>query len=93
MPTDLDALARRFREAGRAHHQAYLATDGDDPEWPLWYAEHLHAALQQDLGVRFTRSELVYLLVLADKTHREEAPETDWPAFYARLLASHFSPA
>lgn len=22
-------------EAGKAHHHAFLDTDGDDPEWPL----------------------------------------------------------
>ena len=30
-----------FREVGEAHHQAYIETDGADPEWPLWYAEYL----------------------------------------------------
>ena len=28
-----------FAEAGPAHHRAYFAVDGADPDWPLWYAE------------------------------------------------------
>lgn len=31
-------LASLLRETGQAHHQAYIDTDGDDPEWPRWYA-------------------------------------------------------
>ena len=30
-----------LREVGEAHHQAYIETDGADPEWPLWYADYL----------------------------------------------------
>jgi hypothetical protein len=29
----LEAL---FHEVAKAHHQAYIETDGADPEWPLW---------------------------------------------------------
>ena len=28
-----------FRETGPAHHRAYSAANGADPEWPLWYAD------------------------------------------------------
>jgi hypothetical protein len=30
-----------FRDVGEAHHQAYIETDGADPEWPLPY--HLYS--------------------------------------------------
>jgi hypothetical protein len=40
--TDLAGqLEELFRETGEAHHQAYIETDGADPEWPLWYADYL----------------------------------------------------
>lgn len=29
-----------FREVGGALYEAYIETDGADPEWPLWYAEY-----------------------------------------------------
>ena len=38
-------LEELFREVGEAHHQAYIETDGDDPEWPLWYADYLRDKL------------------------------------------------
>src|SRR3712207_8998070 len=34
-----------FREVGQAHHQAYIETDGADPEWPIWYASFLQERL------------------------------------------------
>jgi hypothetical protein len=31
-----------LREVGEAHHQAYyFEADGNDPGWPLWYANYL----------------------------------------------------
>ncbi len=88
--TDRDTLADLFAAAGKAHHQAYLSTDGADPEWPLWYAEHLHEALAEHLGARFTRSELVYLIVLADKTLQYEAPGASWPTYYADFFLARY---
>ena len=63
--TEVNGLARLLVEAGSAHHTAYLSTDGVDPEWPLWYAEHLHPRVRDVLGVELTQAELVYLLVSA----------------------------
>ncbi len=89
-PALLQRLTDLFRETGRAHHQAFLATDGDDPEWPLWYADFLLDRLKDLLAARFTRSELVYLLVWADRDHARQAPGADWPAFYARFFAERY---
>jgi hypothetical protein len=38
-------LQELFREVGKAHHQAFIETDGADPEWPLWYANFLQGRL------------------------------------------------
>ena len=56
-----------FRETGPAHHRAYLAAHGADPDWPLWYAEYTQQRLNQALGTTLTRSELTCLLVLVEK--------------------------
>jgi len=61
LSTRLEGL---FREVREAHHQAYIETDGSDPEWPLWYAEHLRERLGGLLNASLTKSELVYLLIL-----------------------------
>ena len=54
-----DLVARDGRlvtnRAGNVDPQAVAAADGEDPEWPLWYAEHLHEPLQDLLDASFTQ--------------------------------------
>ena len=79
-------IADLLRETGEAHHEAFIETDGADPEWPIWYAGYLQERLGQQLDRQITRSELVYLLVLAERQHGAEAPAESWPGFYAQVL-------
>ena len=71
LSTSLEGL---FREVREAHHQAYIETDGADPEWPLWYAEHLRERLGALLNASFTKSELVYMLILVVNEQPLRAP-------------------
>lgn len=80
-----------FREAGEAHHQAYIETDGADAEWPIWYAGFLRERLSTLLNARFTQSELVYLLISLDAEVRRLAPGVNWQAYYARTLLERYS--
>lgn len=77
----VEALAALLVETGHAHHQAFIETDGADPEWPIWYADHLHPKLVGDLGL--TRSEIVYLLIGAS---RAADPDEPWPQSYAAFI-------
>ena len=79
---DRGRLAEIFRSAGRAHHEAFVETDGDDPEWPLWYAEHLRDSVNESLDRDFSVSEMVYLLVSAERG-ASEVDAGDWPEYYA----------
>ena len=89
--TDLaHQLEDLFRKAGSAHHQAYLETDGVDPEWPLWYADYLREKLGKLLNATFTKSELVYLIVMAAKEQALKAPGADWPKYYARFFSQRY---
>jgi hypothetical protein len=81
-------LADLLRETRAAHHRAFLSTNGDDPEWPLWYAEYLKERLEQHFGISRTKSEIVYLLLSAEKEHARRDPGADWPIFYAGFLVS-----
>jgi hypothetical protein len=81
-----DQLAALLNETGQAHHQAFIATDGVDKDWPLWYAEYLERRLSGLLGVSLTRSEIVYLLVLLSKQQPVEAPDADWTEYYAEYI-------
>jgi glutaredoxin len=91
--TKLKELTELFEETGKAHHRAFLDTDGKDPEWPLWYAEYLEKRLQPFLATPMTKSRLVYCLVGADNEHRATASGTPWPEFYAAHVLECFGAA
>ncbi len=95
MNDDLDIdiyeeLAELFQQTAEAHHQAYIATDGADPDWPLWYADYLHEKLGQKLNAGFTRSELVYLLVMVDRDLAADAPGANWPTYYSNFFIERY---
>ena len=79
-------IADLLRETGEAHHAAFIDTDGADPDWPIWYAGYLQERLGRQLDRQLTRSELVFLLVTAEREHGAEAPAEPWPDFYAQVL-------
>ena len=84
-------LVDLFLETGRAHHTAFLATDGDDPDWPIWYAEHLQAPLAAALETQFTKSQLIYCVMDADFEQTARSPESDWPEFYADQFIERYA--
>ncbi|MGQ0848724.1 MAG: hypothetical protein ACT4OP_06345 [Actinomycetota bacterium] len=75
-----------LRQAARAHHAAFIATDGADPDWPDWYAGWLLDRLSPDAGPG--REELGRLLVEAEAAHATAGAAEEWPAFYARFVTS-----
>jgi len=86
MEEKVNALAELFRQTGQAHHQAYIATDGTDPDWPIWYADYLFDKLPAHLGVKLNKSDIIYLIIGLDHTQKSEAPGADWARYYARTL-------
>lgn len=82
------ALVQLFVEAGSAHHRAFVATNGHDPDWPCWYAQHLAPRLEALLGRSFDVPHLA--LVLGDLEEQRKAlrPNPEWPAFYAGFFLS-----
>jgi hypothetical protein len=79
-------LEELFHGVGEAHHQAYIETDGADPEWPLWYADYLRERLGELLDASFTKSELVHLLVLVAAEQPLRAPGANWARYYAKFF-------
>ena len=86
-------LSQLFRDSAQAHHAAFTATGGADPEWPLWYADHLQTPLGEALGLDFYKSQLVYCLMNADFEHTARAAETDWADFYASEFIERYAPS
>ncbi len=86
-------LVELLRETGRAHHAAFKATDGADPDWPIWYADYLHEPFNRRLGIDLDRSQLVYCLMDADNEHQARAPDSDWPEYYADQLIECYAPS
>ena len=85
-----EKLIDLFQETGQAHHQAFSETDGHDPEWPSWYADHLHSELARLLNATFSKSELIYLIVKADREQALEAPGSGSPTYYAAFFEDRY---
>lgn len=75
-----------FRRAAQAHHEAFIATGGVDPEWASWYADYVQTQLDELLGVDLTRERVVDLLLRADADHQRVAPGRDWATFYGEYF-------
>lgn len=86
-----DQLAELILQTGHHHHQAFLETDGGDPEWALWYAAYLQAHLWDSAGTLPTRSLLVHLLLGAEEQHTQATDPGPWPAFYADVILARLS--
>ena len=84
------AIEALLRQSGPAHHEAYIETDGEDPDWPLWYAGYLRDRLNALLGTDLTKTQLVVLLVELDELQRREDTDGDWPAFYAEQFIARY---
>ena len=81
-------LASLLEQTGHEHHQAFIETDGADPEWALWYAAHLKRPLSDLLQHDFTQSLLIYELMRMDKTADTE--NSPWPEVYAMELVERY---
>ena len=89
----MHALALKFQETAQAHHKAFEATDGADPDWPLWYADHLLDWLNEKLGADLSKTDLVVMLTDLDEEHEARCSGEAWPECYARLMVERFVPA
>lgn len=77
------ALAELLRSAGSAHHQAFAATNGDDPEWPVWYARYLAPRMAGLLHQVPPVEALAEQLHGLDAEYRAGASQSHWSEYYA----------
>lgn len=91
MKNNKQEIIKLLNETGKAHHQAFIEVDGDDPEWPIWYADYSFEDLEGLLANEFTKSEYIYTLVLLSKIQKTEAPNVPWAEFYTQYLVNEYS--
>ncbi len=77
---NLNAL---FRDAAAAHRAATSSPREQDPDWAIWYANHLQQPLQQEGSMDFVKSRLIYCLMNADNEYSAREPDASWEAFVA----------
>ncbi len=86
-------LLELFTETARAHHEAFAANDGTDPEWPIWYADYLQEPISEILHNRFLKSSLIYCLMNADFEYTVREVDVQWQKFYSEHFIERFAPA
>jgi len=86
-------LSGLFSDTAQAHHAAYSATNGEDPEWPLWYTDYLQEPLGRALNTTFYKSQLIYCLMNADFEQQARDPDADWTEYDADYFIEKFSPS
>ena len=86
-------LADLFQATGKAHHVAFAATDGEDPDWPIWYADYLQKPLAAKAQMNLHKSNLIYCLMNADFERTARAPDAKWPEFYAAEFITRYAPS
>lgn len=88
-----DQLVQLFVQTATAHHRAFADTDGADPDWPIWYADHLRDDISEALDHEFHRAQLIYCLMSADFEHQARARNTDWKAYWADFFLERYAPS
>ena len=80
-------------ETGKAHHKAFKATDGEDPDWAIWYADYLQKPMSDLLDTEFTKSRLIYCLMFVEFERQARNPDAEWAGYYADHLLERFAPS
>ena len=80
-----------FEETGTAHHQAFQETDGYDPDWAEWYAEHAQSRLARVSGYHVSKPELARFFSEAEEKQAHEAPEENWTQFFADYFIDRYN--
>lgn len=81
-------LAELLEKTGHSHHQAFIKTDGFDPEWALWYADHLQAPLSEILQTSLTKSKIIYELLRMEESLEIQST---WAEAYAKELIRKYN--
>ena len=86
-----ETIAALLHQTGEDHLVTHKETNGDDPDWSIWYAGHLlEKGVEKLLDAKLLKSDLIYLLVLVDKQQASEAPGAHWERYYADFFVNRY---
>ena len=75
--------------AAKTHHMVWMKQDGEDADWPMWYASWLidHSNFLEMIDQPLTKSQLTCKLMTLDQeyTAANDSSQT-WQAYYADSL-------
>lgn len=86
----LAALIAALRAAGQAHHRAYARVNGEDAEWPAWYAGWLAPRIGGLLARVPPTTRLATDLRDLEDERQARAAGAVWPEYYADRLLSRY---
>ena len=90
-PEEFEEIMEILQQTKREHSKAFRQTGGSDPDWPLWYANHLVASdIEEVLDAKLTKSMWVYLLVKIANEHDANAPGAEWSRYFAKYLIDKY---
>jgi hypothetical protein len=86
-----EAITALLHQAGEQHLATHQETNGDDPDWSIWYASYLlENGFDTLLDAKMLQSDLIYLLVLVDRQQKLEAPGSQWEKYYADFFMKRY---
>ena len=93
MDDETDRLAGILEQAHEVHAVVARRTDGEDPDWALFYAWWLlnWSDFTSVLGRSPSLAELTVELAALDAAYRAGPRELPWPAAYAIMLTGTVS--
>lgn len=81
----VEKIAKHLHSVSEAHHAAFERSDGEDKDWPLWYAKWLlkNTSIADALSRGISESELAGALSSLDAAYTSHKSELDWTEYYA----------
>lgn len=80
-------MSELLKQTAEAHHQVFIATDGEDKDWPQWYAKYLlNHGIEKLLGSKLPQKDIERLLKQGDEEFKSQGSTSSWESYYANLM-------
>ena len=88
----IKAIEALLETASHEHGKAFIDTDGDDPEWPAWYAKYLiENGINDLLPGSPDLDTLAIELSALDEEFRRSMPDEGWEEYWSPRLFARFA--